>query len=272
MGALEEILKDFHGDIQRAEHLLQLVNSFREFGGSCIPPAVFDGSAPWPEALSLMESAKHRRTDLPVLSGSLLLYLAGRFEYFVRQIVQEVADEIAQATPKYSDLPEILRTELRNRSLEVAQNPRRYGFDDNQANIILASLVDNHRDSGSPLTISSNVLSITEANMKDRILADLMKRIGMKEFWKDLGKQAQVKIHLEKTSDGDATQEAQRRLNSLMDDRNQIAHPTSTTVFPDPEQVLKSAKFLRIISQVTLEIVQVHLSTFRITMITTSHP
>lgn len=266
MGVLDEILRDFHGDIKRAEHLLQLINSFREFGGSCVPPAVFDGSSPWPEALSLMESTQYRRTDLPILSGSLFLYLAGRFEYFIRQVVQEVADEIAYATSRYSDLPETLRTELRNRSLEVAQNPRRYGFDESQANVILASLVENHRDSGAPLTISSNVLSITEANMKDRILAELMKRVGMKDFWKDLGKQAQVKLHLEKTSDGDATQEAQRRLNSLMEERNQIAHPTSATLFPGPDQVLESAKFLRIISQVTLEIAQVHLATFRITI------
>lgn len=267
MSSLTEILQDFQKDAERAEHLLLLIKNFREFGASVAPPEVADGSVIWPEALSLLESSRLRRTDLPVLSGSLLLYLSGRFEYFVRQVIEAVADEITARSSRYLDLPDVLRTELRSRSLEVAQNPRRYGFDENQANAMLINLTDNLNGSGSPLNISSNVLSITEANMKDRVVADLMKRVGLNEFWRELGKQAQVKLHLEKLTDGEATAEAIRFLNSIMDERNQIAHPTSTTQFPDPDQVLKSASFLKVISRVTLEIVQVHLASFRSTAV-----
>lgn len=48
-----------------------------------------------------------------------------------------------------------------------------------------------------------------------------------------------------------------------MDERNQIAHPTAATQFPDPDQVLASAGFLRVIAGVTIDILRVHLSGFR---------
>lgn len=263
MTELEQILDDFFRDVDRAEHLLHLVKSFREFGASSPPTPVSDGTAPWPQALSLSEASQHRRTDLPVLSGSLLLYLAGRFEYFVRQVIRSVADDIASKAMKYSDLPEALRIELKNRTLEVAQAPRRYGFDETQAEALLANLVGNLHGGTGTLNISSDVLSITESNMKDRILSDLMKRVGMTDFWREIGKQAKVKLFLDKTADGETTVEAQSRLNNIMDERNQIAHPTAATQFPDPDQVLVSAGFLKVIAGVTVDILRVYLSGFR---------
>jgi len=263
MTELEQFLYDFRRDVERAEHLLQLVKSFREFGASSPPAAVLDGTAPWPQALALSEASELRRTDLPVLSGSLLLYLAGRFEYFVRQVVRSVADDIAANATNYLDLPETLRAELKNRTLEVAQSPRRYGFDETQADALLATLVGNLFGGVGPLSIGSDVLSITESNMKDRVLADLMKRVGMTDFWREIGKQATVKLFMEKRADSETTLEAQTRLNKIMDERNQIAHPTAATQFPDPDQVLGSAGFLKVIAGVTVDILRVYLSNFR---------
>ena len=45
---------------------------------------------------------------------------------------------------------------------------------------------------------------------------------------------------------------AQERLNQIMDDRNQIAHPTSATSFPDPDQVLDTVSFMEVFSSVTI--------------------
>lgn len=52
--------------------------------------------------------------------------------------------------------------------------------------------------------------------MKDRVVAELMKRVGMENFWNEIGKQAQVKLHLEKQSDRETTGEVQSRLNAIM--------------------------------------------------------
>lgn len=263
MNGLDDVLSDFRTDVSRAEHLLTLVKTFREFGASTPPHVIVDATTPWPEAMALFDASRLRRTDLPVLSGSLQLYLVGRFEYCVRQIVQVIADEVATRATKYSDLPGSLRTELKCRTIEVAQNPRRYGYDDLQAEALLASLVGNFQSVAGPLSVSSSVLSITESNMKDRVLAELLKRVGMNDFWKEVGKQANVKLHLETMTDGETTAKAQSRLNAVMDERNQVAHPTSSTQFPDPDQVLKAASFLNTLASVTVDLAKVYLASYK---------
>lgn len=263
MSGLNSVLQDFKVDIERAEHLLALVKDFREFGASTPPIQNVTELGSWSTAITLHEASRHRRTDLPVLAGSLQLYIAGRFEYCMRQIVEVVADEIASRVSTYNDLPEAIRSGLKSKTLEIAQNPKRYGYDDNGAEILLASLVANIGSSSSVVTISSGVLSITEANLKDRILTDLLKKIGMTEFWRDVGRQASIKIALEKTTDGEATAEAQARLNAIMDERNQVAHPTGSTTFPDPDRVLKSAGFLKILAATTVELATVYLTAYK---------
>ena len=99
--------------------------------------------------------------------------------------------------------------------------------------------------------------------MKDRILAELLKRVGMTDFWKEVGKQASVKLALEKATDGETTAEAQARLNSIMDERNQVAHPTANTTFPDPDQVLRAAAFLKTLAATTVELAKVYLASYK---------
>ncbi len=265
MNGLDEVLNDFRADVGRAEHLIELIKVFREFGASVPPSEISDSRVPWPEAMSLFEASKLRRTDLPVLSGSLQLYIVGRFEYFIRQIVQVIAEEIASRANKYADLPESLRSELKCRTIEVAQNPRRYGYDEIYAEALLADLVGNLQSVSGPPHVNSNVLSITESNMKDRVITELLKRVGMKDFWKEVGKQASVKVLLDKKTEGETTVEAQSRLNALMDERNQVAHPTSSTQFSDPDQVLKAASFLNAIALVTVDLAKVHLKDYNLT-------
>lgn len=262
MSALDPVLADFKADVERAEHLLSLVKTFREFGASTPPVTAAGQPDAWPAAKSLHEASAERRTDLPVLSGSLQLYLAGRFEYCIRQIVEVVADEIGARAEKFADLPESLRSELKTRTLEVVQSPRCYGYDESEADALLAALVASKAALASPVPIASKVLTLTEANMRDRLMADVLKRVGMTEFWINLGKQAPVKLELEQTADGETTKAAQARLNSIMDERNQVAHPTASTHFPDPDQVLKSARFLKMLASTTVDLAKVYLASY----------
>ena len=262
ISGLDSVLRDLDADVGRPEHLLALVKSFKDFGASTPPAKDAEDADLWPAATSLHEASKCRRTDLPVLSGSLQLYLAGRFEYCIRQIVEVVADQIALRSSSYSDLPDAIRSELKIRTLEVAQNPRRFGYDEGQADALLASLVASKGTTSAPLSISSTVLSLTESNMKDRVLADILKRVGMQDFWKDVGKQATVKLALGTASEGQTTVEAQARLNAIMDERNQVAHPTSNTQFPDPDQVLKAARFLKLLAATTVDLAKVYLASY----------
>jgi RiboL-PSP-HEPN len=253
--------EDFHQDLERAEHLLRLVKSFREFGTSSPPAQMSDGSVEWAEALNLAEAAPKVRTDLPLLSGSLLLYVCGRFEYFVRELIVALADDMAANVQNYSDLPERLRTELELRTLEVAQNPRKYGYEPNHARQCLVLHASNLSATSGPtsasITISSRVLTITDANMNSRMLADLFKRVNIVDLWSDLGKQAPLKAKLGKAGDKECTGEAVSLLDEMMRDRNSIAHPSGSFSFPDPDQVLESVDFLKTLSVVLVDVVQV---------------
>ncbi len=267
MSGLDFVFDDFKSDVERTEHLLSLVKTFKEFGASTPPDQDDEGPAQWAAATTLHEASKLRRTDLPILSGSLQLYLTGRFEYCIRQIVEVLADEIASRVTKYSELPEVIRKELKSKTLEIALEPKRYGHDSGSSEALLASLLSNIGNSNvCPVEIKSTVLSITDSNLRERTLAELLKRVGMTDFWRDVGKQASVKLALEKATDSEATVEAQARLNAIMDERNQVAHPTGATVFPDPDQVLNAARFLKILASITVELAKIHLATFKPTL------
>ena len=262
MDRLGQTLDEFVEGLTRTEHLLKLIKVFRQFGGSIVPPEVEGGTVKWPAAVSLYEESKERRTDLPYLSGSLLLYLAGQFEYFAQRLVQTAAEDMADAVSAYMELPQTLRNCLTAKTLEVLRKPGRYGYNETQAEAFLLSLVANLRGDDSPPQIAAEVLTITENNLKEQPLNDLLKRTGLDGFWQKAGKQAPLKVVLETTDDSDTTREAKSRLNSLMDKRNQIAHPTLATRFPDPDQVLAAGKFLKVFGDVMTEIMRVHLGGF----------
>ena len=183
MDRLETVLKEFHSDIARARHLLNLVKTLRAFGAS----EKQEGA--WPEAEQLWDEAGARRTDLPWLSGSLHGYLAGRLEYFAKQVVESVAQDLAEEASTFKELPEELRQGLHDQTLAVSQNPTRFGFDRVDAeNHLLALAANIGEDRPIPITVA--VLSLTEANLKDRMFADLLKRVGIPSIWKELGKQS----------------------------------------------------------------------------------
>lgn len=257
--ALDIVLSDFKSDVERVENLLTLTKLFRDFGAS----KALENEPAWKEALDLHKASEARRTDLPILAGSLLLYLTGRFEYCVRQIVEAMVDDIVSKTDNYQCLPHQIRKSIKQKTLEIAQNPKKYGHDEITSEAILESFVLNIKGTGQGLTVKSEVLSITDANMRPAVLQDLLKTVGLTEFWRDMGRQANIKIALEKSIDQEAAIEAQSRLNEIMEERNQIAHPTNTTQFPDADKVLKVAEFLKVLSSNTVDLSKVYLSSYR---------
>ena len=252
---LDELLSDFG----RGEHLVQLIKQFRDFGRSSLPNNHEGLDSPWHQASALWQETQARRTDLPVMSGSLLLYFVGRFEFFIRSIIEIAAEEIAGQCAKYSDLPPKLRQELIARTAEVVQNPRRFGYDDIEVEGFILTLAEGLKATSSIPSINSKCLSTTDANLRPDTLAALFKRIGLDKVWTEVGKQSKIKYHLGITTDADATNHAQSKLKKIMEDRNRIAHPTGQTNFPGPDEVLEATGFLKILAEVITEILRVYL-------------
>lgn len=244
-------LSEFQRDLSRAKDLLTLIKEFRKFAASQVP----DGESEWHEAQSLIGIAPHVRTDLPVLAGSLLLYICGRFEYFIREVIIALADELASQVQTFDELPERIRKEYKSKTLDVAQNHRRYGYTADQAEQLIVALATNldSRSSGS-VNIESKVLSISETNMNPSALADIFRRVDLKDIWTEIGKQAQLKYFLSKPSDQDCTNEAKARLDEAMKERNRIAHPSGTQSFPDPDRVLDLAEFFGVLSKIIVDV------------------
>ena len=145
------------------------------------------------------------------------------------------------------------------RTLEVAQSPQRFGYTEVGADQLLVSLTKSlgETEDGAPVAIASSVLSLTESNMNSRTLSEIFKRVNASGIWTDVGKQAPLKATLGKATDGECTKEAMSKLDTIMKERNGIAHPTSTTTFPDPDQVLESAGFLRLLSSTLVDLSKV---------------
>jgi hypothetical protein len=258
MTQFTSILQQFHDDLDRATDLLQLTRLFRSFAGSPLPKAVEDGTVPWQESVDLAQIAPNVRTDLPILSGSILLYLCGRFENFVREIVIAIGDEHASSATSYEDLPNTVRTEIFQRTLEVAKTPTKYNFDSTEAKQLIKGLADSlHPEPGAKVVIESRLLAITDANMHARMMAEIFKRVGIEQLWRELGKQAPLKTYLGKADDGQCTAAASSRMDAIMKERNGVAHPTAATSFPDPDQVQDTVEYLRVLSRVTVDLAQI---------------
>lgn len=255
MTQLSNILQQFHDDLDRASDLLSLIRAFRTFGGSAAPVEVEDATVPWPEALELARSAPLVRTDLPIMSGSILLYLSGRFENFVRELVMALGDEYASKASAYEELPQSVRDEIFQRTLEVAKSPTKYNYRASDVQRIVSALADSLDSSrGSSVVIESRLLAITDANMHARMMAEIFKRVGIEQLWRELGKQAPLKTYLGKADDGQCTAAASARLDAMMKERNGVAHPTAATTFPDPDQVQEMVEFLRVLSRVVVDL------------------
>ncbi len=74
-----------------------------------------------------------------------------------------------------------------------------------------------------------------------------------------------MKIHFQLAREDDVSREAKAKLSNLMKGRNQIAHPSASTSFPDANQVLEYVSFLRILAQVLTQICRVKVTAFSVT-------
>ncbi|MGW5376430.1 HEPN domain-containing protein [Nocardia sp. NPDC003999] len=254
---LAPILSDFDQDLDRTEHLLQLVGAFRDFAASRVPDEVSDRRVVWAEAQSLSALSPKVRTDLPIISGSLLLYICGRFENFVRELVVAIADDLSSKASVYGDLPEKLRAQMFDQALSVASSPRRYGFSRSDGEQIVIQLAGNLTHQSGSIEIRSDLLAITESNMNSRTLADVFKRVDLEDIWRELGKQAPLKSHLGVGDDSQCRSTATSRLDGIMKDRNGLAHPTAGTIFPATDKVKEDCSYFRVLGKVLVDVLQV---------------
>jgi HEPN superfamily RiboL-PSP-like protein len=189
----------------------------------------------------------------------MLLYIAGRFEFLIRSLVENAAAEWFSRAASFADLPKPLKDSLKSGTLEICRSPTRFGYSELEASALLFNLADSMRASQQSPDIKANVISMTDANMRPKVLADLLKRVEVVNFWREVGKQTTMKLHLNSMDESQCADLVQNELNAIMEARNQIAHPTSSTTFLDHTIVRGHVQLLKKLAQVTKEIIDVRL-------------
>jgi hypothetical protein len=139
--AFDPPLDEFSADLARLQQLCQLLQSLRDFGGLADPEQSTDEFAEAATRLRLI--VREQRTDFPLLTGALLLYLAGRFEYFVRACFEALAGALADKCQRFAALPEAMQSQLLRMTGEALRNPIRYGFDDIEVRGFISNLAEN---------------------------------------------------------------------------------------------------------------------------------
>ncbi|MBX2999689.1 MAG: hypothetical protein KF893_14315 [Caldilineaceae bacterium] len=255
-------LNDFYDEMQRVEQLLTIVDGIRQLAGT--PPDLDEEGITFIDtARDLHIKVRNSPTEIPILSGTLLLYIVGRFENFVRISFETLCDLLAEKCKKFSDLPEKMQSTLISQTAEVLVRPSRYGFDTFQVQTFVVNLAKNMEAENGVGQINSACLSITEQNLRPNLLADLYKRVGIPSLWSELAKQSQLKLFFEDNADQRVEAAAKALLEELMNIRNQIAHPSTIPTFPDTIQVRRHIKYLKVLASVLIDICKVHYTTHK---------
>jgi hypothetical protein len=138
---------------------------------------------------------------------------------------------------------------------EIIANPRKYGHGDKGVAGFVTVLATNLADSQPLNDVNAACLSVTYENMREPVLSDLFARIGIQKLWDRIGEQAKVKTHFDAHDSGHARSLAAAYLNTLMERRNRIAHPSGTVEWPDVSVVREDVEFLAVIGAVLSELV-----------------
>lgn len=250
------ILEDFKKDLLRLKKLLGLLEGLRGFTATTVPTVVVDLYAERGKALHT--SATDCHTDLVILSGAIVLYLGGRFEFFVRERFEAACDGIAEKCNQFSNLPKSMQENMVKMTAEVMLNPRKYGHGPSGVESFVRNLAANLAATAGLCDVNRRCLSITTENMRPDLVRDLFKRIGLDDIWKIIGEQAAVKAHFAITQSEQATAKTREYLNEIMDTRNAIAHPSANVQWPDISKVKDYIDFFETIAPVLSDVVSLH--------------
>jgi hypothetical protein len=257
---MNPVFQDFSLDLERLKKILALAESTGKLRLHVFDPAMVSDNDLRATIVSLHAASQNAHAEMPIFNGVLLLYLAGRFENYVREIFEDLVNTLADECAEFAQLPKPMRENLVIYTAEVIANPRKYGHAENGAAAFVRTLADNL--SGQPLTaVNSKCLSITSENMRPDVLADLFGRIGIKEVWEKIGHQAQVQQFFAVDQSEKATSLAKSFLKDFMELRNQIAHPSGALAWPRLDITLQHIQFCEVIARVLMELCTLWAST-----------
>jgi len=198
--------------------------------------------------------------DQNVIRGSLILYSFGRFEMFVKQLIEDMCIRYIKKVKEFEKLPNDLKKNLIKYTGIVLQNHNKFGYTSININQFISTLNDNINNIQPIDRVNTECLVITEENMRLDVISSLFNRIGAKNVVIKLSEQALVLSFFETDKPEQAANEIKNILNKIVDIRNSIAHPVPSFTWPSKEDVLKYVKFMEKCGQALDEVSEIYVS------------
>jgi hypothetical protein len=256
---MDPIIKEFEDDLERISSQVELIEALRKFAG-CDVSTVGDqsGSHFLDESKSLHTLLKNTHGNLPIASGTLILYTCGRFEAMTRTLFEDLCQRLVAKAGEFSRLPKKMRENLPIFTAKIISDPRKYGHAEGGVRTFVTTLASNLTPNSKIDRVNHECLSITDANMRAEILAELFARVGAPPIWPQISEQAAVKAFFQESDAGSVEAKAKKRLNDLMDLRNKIAHPSGSIDWPSTESLREHVFFLKLLARSMSELVAVY--------------
>jgi hypothetical protein len=259
---VEQPLEDFMSVLSKTRSLLAFISDVKDFSGTAliIPDKSYQDII---DNIQLI--IKQSSINMLILSGTLLLYTVGQFENYIKETMKIVGEDYASKIPSFDYLPSSMQTHLVYQTAEIIQKPQKYGHQRADVKSLINQLTSSMCASGS-VSINKESLVITEQNMRPDTLSELLKRFDIKDIWKDMAKQTSVKALFTSENEQEIEKQLKEILNNIMEDRNNIAHPSSNPSFPDNDTISKYIAYFEIFANVFTSIMVMKCNVFKPTL------
>lgn len=254
---MEPILQEFKDDLSRVMRLLGLLGELRELPTTTLPADLDGSDAFLGKCKKLHERSAACHADITIVPGTMVLYIGGRFEYFIRSLHIDLCDRVMARAGAYRKLPKTMQENLITFTAEVIGNPRKYSHGPQNVKTFISTLADNLDDTKIQTGINSLCLSITSENMRFKICAEIFDRIGVKDVWSKVCQQAKVLRFFEVADGAQAKIKTEQFLNGFMDERNRIAHPSPSFSWPASARVEEYVRFFEAIAEAFADLLPV---------------
>jgi len=256
---MEEILRSFTQDLQDIEKVVELLEGLSIFGQEPVIDEALANTAYLRTSAILHKKITDGHPGSVKIPGTLMLYLGGRFEHFVKILFEDLSSQVANNYTEFKKLPTTMQQALIFNTSEVIASPRKFGHGDGARDTFIKNLADNiHLNNLSH--INYQCLSITSTNMRPDIIAELFAKVGLKDIWKKIGEQAKIKTYFGTDANQYAETECRKYLDNFMETRNKIAHPSGSFTWPSNEELKNHIKFFKLAGIILLEICEMYLA------------
>ncbi|MDD5028746.1 MAG: HEPN domain-containing protein [Rhodoferax sp.] len=252
---MDPITTDFENDLDKIIDQLDFIEIIRKFSSCTYAQEDITEFQFLKEAIDVHERTKKLHGNLPLVSGTLILYTCGRFEMMTRTLFEDLCQRLVTKAGTFSRLPKKMRDNLPIYTAMVISEPRKFGHAENGVRTFVTTLASNLAIDAAVDRVNHECLSVTDANMRADVLSDLFGRVGVAAIWTQISEQAALKIHFQSSDSKQVEAKAKRKLNELMELRNKIAHPSGEFDWPSIQSLRDYIDLLRLLARAMAELV-----------------